>query len=113
MDGRTLFFVLNLRSFQFLGKISYGIYLTHMLIFEVVAHFTLRYLPSLQPTAGHFNLIALQFCVAGSLTIALTYVSRWYFEESFLRMKDGAKHAAANTIRVDRAEIDKFEVVGS
>jgi hypothetical protein len=70
----------NLSSFQFLGKISYGIYLTHMLIFEIVEHFTSRYLPSLQPRAGHFNLIALQFCISGSLTIALAIISRWYFE---------------------------------
>ncbi|HEY2914606.1 MAG TPA: acyltransferase, partial [Candidatus Angelobacter sp.] len=103
----------KLSSFQFLGKISYGIYLTHMLIFEIVEHFTSRYLPSLQPRAGHFNLIALQFCIAGSLTIALTYISRWYFEEPFLRMKDGAKQTPANTIHVDRTEIDKFEVVAS
>jgi peptidoglycan/LPS O-acetylase OafA/YrhL len=103
----------NLHPFQFLGKISYGIYLAHMLIFEVVAHFTLRYLPRLQPTAGQFKLMVLQFCVAGSLTMALTCISRRYFEEPFLRMKEGAKQTSADRINVDRTEIDNFEVVAS
>jgi peptidoglycan/LPS O-acetylase OafA/YrhL len=101
----------NLRAFQFLGKISYGIYLTHMLIFEVVAHFTLRCFPSLQPVAGNFDLMVLQFCVAGSLTIAIAYASRWYFEERFLRMKDRVEHQAiTRTLGANRTEI---EVVAS
>ena len=78
----------NIRVFQFLGTISYGVYLTHMLVFEVVAHFTLRHWPSLRASAGHFALMVAQFCVAAPLTVAITYLSRWYFEERFLRMKD-------------------------
>jgi peptidoglycan/LPS O-acetylase OafA/YrhL len=82
--------LVNLSIFQFLGRISYGVYLTHMLIFEAVAHLTLSYCPTLMPSAGHFNLIALQFCIAGSLTIGISYLSRGYFEEPFLRLKDYA-----------------------
>jgi peptidoglycan/LPS O-acetylase OafA/YrhL len=104
----------NLSVFQFLGTISYGVYLTHMLIFEVVAHFTLRYWPALQPAAGHFSLMLLQFCVAASLTIAVTYLSRWYFEEPFLRMKGRTAHQNISEAReVDVEEIDNFEVVAS
>ena len=103
----------NLRPLQFLGKISYGIYLTHMLIFEVVAHFTLRYWPRLQPSAGHFSLMLLQFCVAGSLTIAVTYLSRRYFEEFFLRMKDRASRQGSETRAANVAEIDDLQVVAS
>ena len=82
--------LVNLSIFQFLGRISYGVYLTHMLIFEAVTHLTLSYCPTLMPSAGHFNLIVLQFFIAGSLTIGISYLSRDYFEEPFLRLKDYA-----------------------
>jgi len=78
----------NLRIFQFLGRISYGVYLAHMLVFEVVAHLLDRYWPGLQPAAGHFSVMVLQFSIAGSSTIGLTYLSRCYFEEPFLRLKE-------------------------
>jgi hypothetical protein len=29
----------------------------------------------------------LRFSIAGSFTVAIAYLSRWYFEEPFLRMK--------------------------
>jgi peptidoglycan/LPS O-acetylase OafA/YrhL len=104
----------NLRAFQFLGRISYGIYLTHMLIFEIVAHFTSHYFPALQPVAGKFSLMVLQFCVAGSLTIGIAYISRWYFEEKFLRMKNRVEgQAAARTLSANRKETRNLEVVAS
>lgn len=104
----------NLSIFQFLGKISYGIYLSHILIFELIAHFTLRYLPSLEPSTGHFNLMVLQFCVAGLATIALTYLSRRYFEEPFLRMKSriGYQHST-NAPETNLEETNDLQVVAS
>lgn len=80
--------VVNLRALQFLGKISYGIYLTHMLVFGAVVHFMARHWPTLGDATGRFNVMVLQFCVTGAFTLALTYISRWYFEERFLRLKD-------------------------
>jgi peptidoglycan/LPS O-acetylase OafA/YrhL len=80
--------LVNLRPFQFLGRISYGIYLTHMLMFESVGHVTARYWPAMQGASGRFNYMVIQFCLSGSLTIAVTWISRWYFEEPFLRLKD-------------------------
>jgi peptidoglycan/LPS O-acetylase OafA/YrhL len=80
--------LVNLRFFEFLGQISYGIYLTHMLVFEVVGHFMQRYSPGIYPATGRFAPMMIQFCIAGSLTIGLTYLSRWHFEEPFLRLKD-------------------------
>jgi peptidoglycan/LPS O-acetylase OafA/YrhL len=104
----------NIRPFQFLGTISYGVYLTHMLVFEVVARVTLRHWPILQPSAGHFMLMVVQFCFAATLTIAVTYLSRWYFEEPFLRMKDRSfgKDASENP-RVQMPETPTFEVFAS
>jgi peptidoglycan/LPS O-acetylase OafA/YrhL len=104
----------NIRPFQFLGAISYGVYLVHMLVFEVVAHFTLRYSPRLLASAGHFMLMVVQFCVAATLTIAVTYLSRWYFEEPFLRMKDHSFDTdAVEVTKLRMHEADSFEVVAS
>lgn len=78
----------NRSVFQFLGKISYGVYLMHMLVFEVVAGFTHRWWPRFDAAPGRFGAITLQFCVAGTLTIVLAWFSRKFFEEFFLKMKD-------------------------
>jgi peptidoglycan/LPS O-acetylase OafA/YrhL len=79
----------NHRSLQFLGEISYGVYLIHMLVFDVVDRAYSLVAPGLVATPGKFSLIALRFCVGGMATIAVAYLSRWYFEEPFLRLKDG------------------------
>ncbi len=83
--------VVNLRVLQFLGKISYGVYLTHMLVFEVVAQFMSRHWPSYANASGLFGVMVLQFGIAVSCTLVLTYLSRRYFEEWFLRLKDRQK----------------------
>jgi peptidoglycan/LPS O-acetylase OafA/YrhL len=59
-----------------------------MLMFESVGHVTARYWPAMQGASGRFNYMVIQFCLSGSLTIAVTWISRWYFEEPFLRLKD-------------------------
>jgi len=90
---------------QFLGKISYGIYLTHMLLFEVVGHFMQRFWPRMYPAAGNFAVMAVQFSVAVTLTLALTYISRWYFEEGFLRLKNrGEVRSLSVQLHSDEAE---------
>ena len=78
----------NHRSLQFLGEISYGVYLIHMLVFDVVDRAYSRVAPGLIAKPGNFSLIVLRFCVGGAATVAVAYLSRWYFEEPFLRLKD-------------------------
>lgn len=82
--------VVNRPLLQFLGKISYGVYLTHMLVFEVVVHFLGRIWPGLPPAEGRFGVMTLRFCISGSLTLGLMSISRRYFEEPFLALKDRA-----------------------
>jgi peptidoglycan/LPS O-acetylase OafA/YrhL len=80
---------------QFLGYISYGLYLIHLLVFRIYDQLCGSFWPSLQPTPGHFGLIVLRFFLAGGVAIGVAYLSRKYFEERFLRLKDrfaGAKH---------------------
>jgi len=70
----------------FFGDISYGVYLIHMLVFDLEDHFMGRLFPGLSP-AGHFGAIVLLFVIAAAFTVAVASLSRWYFEEPFLRMK--------------------------
>jgi len=81
---------------RFLGYISYGLYLIHLLVFRMYDKLCRNFRPSLQPTPGHFGLIVLRFFLAGGAAIGVAYLSRKYFEERLLRLKDrfaGDKHA--------------------
>lgn len=79
--------LINRPVLQFFGDISYGLYLIHMLVFGLVDHTTKALLPSLVATSGHFGLIALRFGLGAGATVLIAYLSRWHFEEFFLRMK--------------------------
>lgn len=86
----------NSSVLRFLGYISYGLYLIHQLVFWNYDKLCRRFWPSLQPTSDHFGLVVLRFAVGAGVAIAVSYFSRTYFEERFLRLKDrfgGAKHA--------------------
>jgi peptidoglycan/LPS O-acetylase OafA/YrhL len=78
--------VVNRRFLQFLGRISYGVYLIHMLIFDLVDHAWARWVPAFHPR-GNFGLMLLRFGIAAVLTLLAATLSRRYFEEPFLRMK--------------------------
>jgi peptidoglycan/LPS O-acetylase OafA/YrhL len=44
--------------------------------------------PLLQPSVEHFHLIVLRFVVVSFIAIGLSYLSRRYYEEWFLQLKD-------------------------
>ncbi len=73
---------------KFFGYISYGLYLIQLLIFQLYEMGTRAFWPSLVPSVGHFNLLVLEFGVVGSLAVAVSYLSRKYFEDWFLRLKE-------------------------
>jgi peptidoglycan/LPS O-acetylase OafA/YrhL len=79
--------IVNRPVLRFFGEISYGVYLIHMLVFDLEDHVVGRWLPSLSAAGGHFGLMVLLFSIAAAFTVAIAYVSRWYFEEHFLRLK--------------------------
>jgi peptidoglycan/LPS O-acetylase OafA/YrhL len=79
--------VVNRPVLQFFGEISYGVYLIHMLIFDLEDYFLGRLFPSLSTVGGHFGAMVLLFSIAAGFTVAIAYLSRWYFEEPFLRLK--------------------------
>jgi peptidoglycan/LPS O-acetylase OafA/YrhL len=73
---------------RFVGRISYGLYLVHLLVFRLYDKLCRRLMPSLIPMDGHFAKVVLRFVVAGGGAIVIAYLSRRFFEERFLRLKD-------------------------
>jgi len=74
------------RPLRFYGYISYGLYLFHVLGFKVYQDLFSDFrhpLPEL--TAG---LLLLRFCVVLAFVTLVCFLSRRYFEEYFLRLKD-------------------------
>jgi len=89
-SSRQKLFV-NRPILQFFGYISYGVYLLHMLVFDLVDHFFPRLAPA-SLTAGDFPTMVLRFCIGAGTTIGIAYVSRKYFEDWFLKRKDEFEH---------------------
>jgi peptidoglycan/LPS O-acetylase OafA/YrhL len=79
--------LVNRPVLQFFGEISYGVYLIHMLVFDLEDGILDRWFPNMREVTGHFASMVLLFGIAASFTVAIAYLSRWYFEEPFLRLK--------------------------
>jgi peptidoglycan/LPS O-acetylase OafA/YrhL len=80
--------IVNRPVLQFFGDISYGVYLIHMIVFDLEDYFVGRWFPSLSSPNGHFSEMVLLFAIATCVIVAVASFSRWYFEEPFLRMKE-------------------------
>ncbi len=78
--------------FVFIAKISYGLYLCHEFIFQLVnRHWSIL-------ADGSFRsmqMLALRFAVELTLAIAIATISRWTLEEFFLRLKPRSLHGVA------------------
>jgi peptidoglycan/LPS O-acetylase OafA/YrhL len=78
----------DVSGLRFLGYISYGLYLVHLLVFRIYDKLSQLFWPQLLPRDGRFGLVVLRFvCVLG-LSVVLAYLSRRFFEERFLRMNE-------------------------
>jgi peptidoglycan/LPS O-acetylase OafA/YrhL len=78
----------NNSALRFFGYISYGLYLDHLLAFRMYDRMCLRYWPGLIPSSDHFELVLLKFALAGGFAVGVAYLSRKYFEERFLQLKN-------------------------
>ncbi len=78
----------NHATLRFFGYISYGLYLVHLMVFRIYDKILWHHWPQWLPSDGHFELVVIRFLVAGSAAVGLAYLSRRYFEEAFLKLKD-------------------------
>jgi len=93
-------FLVQLRTLRFFGEISYGLYLIHMLVFNIYDNLQQQFFPLLPSLKGHLELMVIRFLICGGVAIVLSVLSRWYFEEPFLRLKDRAPSTGTeNTLR--------------
>lgn len=88
-------------TLQFFGKISYGLYLIHMLAFDFADHLIAQVPDPVAAVRGSFGLMCLRFGIASAIAIGLAALSRKYFEEPFLRLKE--RPFAADMLRALRA----------
>jgi peptidoglycan/LPS O-acetylase OafA/YrhL len=77
----------RISSLRFLGYISYGLYLVHLLVYQGLDH-AFAHFSSYSPKNPSFSFLALRVLSAGIISIGLAFLSRKYFEEWFLRLKN-------------------------
>ena len=91
-------FLVKPRILRFFGEISYGLYLLHMLAFNIFDNLQHELFPQIPSFKGHFNIMVVRFVICGSLAVGAAFLSRRYFEEPFLRLKDRAQSTAENVV---------------
>ena len=100
---------------QFFGEISYGLYLIHTLVFEVtgrfVAPFAIRLARLTLRSDAPLTLILIRFLVGAGAATFIALLSRRYFEEPFLKLKD--KWAAATVESAPRPNKAPVETVAA
>jgi peptidoglycan/LPS O-acetylase OafA/YrhL len=86
---------------SFLGYISYGLYLIHLLIFQIFDQVVRESRFQFPAQAGVFAFMTLRFVVCIAISVAIAFLSRRYFEGAFLGMKNrfGVTHKASVTTR--------------
>jgi peptidoglycan/LPS O-acetylase OafA/YrhL len=78
--------LVNIAALQWLGYISYGLYLIHLICFDLFDR-------AVQPAGiRDLQFVLIRFAVAGSCAIGLAALSRYAFENRFLAMKDAFAH---------------------
>jgi peptidoglycan/LPS O-acetylase OafA/YrhL len=91
-------FLVHHRILTLFGEISYGLYLLHMLIFNIFDNLQHQFFPLVPSFKGHFAVMTVRFLISGSIAILLAFLSRRYFEEPFLRLKDRNLSPKADTV---------------
>ncbi len=99
LGSSTWSFLVEHRVLRFFGEISYGLYLLHMLVFNILDNIQHEFFPHIPSFTDHFGITVARFVIGGSLAIGSAFLSRRYFEEPFLRMKDRVPSPPAEALR--------------
>lgn len=78
--------MVQITALQFLGYISYGLYLFHFFLLRMYDRIVAERWSYIQ-RPGDMGHLLLRMLVVGALSVILAYLSRKYFEERFLRLK--------------------------
>jgi peptidoglycan/LPS O-acetylase OafA/YrhL len=81
-------FLVKRPGLMFFGNISYGLYLIHWMAFTWYDRFVSSHWPGAYHIAGRFGLMTLRFGIVSAVAVLIACLSRRYFEEPFLRLKD-------------------------
>ncbi len=74
---------------QWFGWISYGLYLVHMLAFDFTDHWLARFFPGVySQLPSRLGFLFLRFLFSAGLAVTVAFLSRTYFEQWFLNLKD-------------------------
>ena len=77
----------NWRVLRFFGYISYGLYLIHLLAFDIYDRLATRYAPDFLAGPGQWKILWLRLACAGLFGVGISYLSRKVLEDPFLRLK--------------------------
>jgi peptidoglycan/LPS O-acetylase OafA/YrhL len=75
------------RILSFYGDISYGLYLFHQLVFAGYDRATAIFWPHSRASLGIAGMLFLRLAVVLAAATAVSYISRWFYEERFLKLK--------------------------
>ena len=86
-------FLVDRPVLKFLGFVSYGLYLIHVLAFRLAEILFARPLLALQSAGNPTAAMLLRFAAGSGLAIAVAYLSRRSLEDKFLRMGFASRSA--------------------
>jgi peptidoglycan/LPS O-acetylase OafA/YrhL len=95
-------------AFRYLGRISYGLYLIQLLVFDAYDSIAHRFFPAIEGSLGTFSSTWIRFLCSACVAVAIAHLSREYFESRFLNLRDRFESPAASrsspaiTLPVDR-----------
>jgi peptidoglycan/LPS O-acetylase OafA/YrhL len=86
-------FLVDIPFLKFLGFISYGLYLVHLLGYRLAEIFFSRWYPPLISSGQPTGAMLLRFLAGTVIAIVIAYASRRSLEEKFLRMGFASRQA--------------------
>ena len=88
--------LVSLLPFRYLGRISYGLYLVHLLVFDAYDSLAHKFFPHIGASIGMFSSTWVRFLCSTCAAIIIAHISREHFESVFLNLKSRWELSAAS-----------------